>query len=195
MFTGIIEQLGVVKKIEKENNNIHFFIESKFTSELKIDQSIAHDGCCLTVVQINQDIYKVTAINETLAKRCLPSWRKGYEVNLERCMILDAGIDGHIVQGHVDTTAKCVSIKNENGSWRFTFEYQSSHLTVEKGSISINGVSLTVVDSCKNTFSVCIIPFTYEHTNFKSIEIGSLVNLEFDIIGKYVSKHLESHSD
>ena len=195
MFTGIIEQLGVIKEIEKENDNIHFFIESKFTSELKIDQSIAHDGCCLTVVQINQDIYKVTAINETLAKTCLSSWKKGYEVNLERCMILNGRLDGHIVQGHVDTTAKCVSIKNENGSWRFTFEYQSSHLTVEKGSISINGVSLTVVDSCKNTFSVCIIPFTYEHTNFKSIEIGSLVNLEFDIIGKYVSKHLESHSD
>ena len=194
MFTGIIEQLGVIKEIEKENDNIHFFIESKFTSELKIDQSVAHDGCCLTVVQINQDVYKVTAINETLDKTCLSSWKKGYEVNLERCMILNGRLDGHIVQGHVDTTAKCVSIKNENGSWRFTFEYQSSHLTVEKGSISINGVSLTVVDSCKNTFSVCIIPFTYEHTNFKSIEIGSLVNLEFDIIGKYVSKHLESHS-
>ena len=195
MFTGIIEQLGVIKEIEKENDNIHFFIESQFTSELKIDQSVAHDGCCLTVVQINQDVYKVTAINETLDKTCLSSWKKGYEVNLERCMILNGRLDGHIVQGHVDTTAKCVSIKNENGSWRFTFEYQSSHLTVEKGSISINGVSLTVVDSNKNTFSVCIIPYTYEFTNFKSIEIGGLVNLEFDIIGKYVSKHLESHSD
>lgn len=195
MFTGIIEQLGVIKEIEKENDNIHFFIESQFTSELKIDQSVAHDGCCLTVVQINQDVYKVTAINETLDKTCLSSWKKGYEVNLERCMILNGRLDGHIVQGHVDTTAKCVSIKNENGSWRFTFEYQSSHLTVEKGSISINGVSLTVVDSNKNTFSVCIIPYTYEFTNFKSIEIGGLVNLEFDIIGKYVSKHLESHSN
>jgi riboflavin synthase len=195
MFTGIIEQLGVIKEIEQENDNIHFFIESQFTSELKIDQSVAHDGCCLTVVQINQDVYKVTAINETLDKTCLSSWKKGYEVNLERCMILNGRLDGHIVQGHVDTTAKCVSIKNENGSWRFTFEYQSSHLTVEKGSISINGVSLTVVDSNKNTFSVCIIPYTYEFTNFKSIEIGGLVNLEFDIIGKYVSKHLESHSD
>ena len=193
MFTGIIEQLGVIKEIEKENDNIHFFIESKFTSELKIDQSIAHDGCCLTVVQINQDIYKVTAINETLTKTCLSSWKKGYEVNLERCMILNGRLDGHIVQGHVDTTAKCISIKNENGSWRFTFEYQSSHLTVEKGSISINGVSLTVVDSTKHTFSVCIIPYTFDHTNFKSIAIGDLVNLEFDIIGKYVSKHLESH--
>tara|TARA_B100001540_G_C15513903_1_gene509342 strand:+ start:54 stop:641 length:588 start_codon:yes stop_codon:yes gene_type:complete len=194
MFTGIIEQLGVIKKIEKENENIHFFIESKFTSELKIDQSVAHDGCCLTVVQINQDIYKVTAINETLVKTCLSSWKKGYEVNLERCMILNGRLDGHIVQGHVDTTAQCVSIKDENGSWRFTFEYESAHMTVEKGSISINGVSLTVVDSNKKNFSVCIIPYTYEHTNFKSLEIGGLVNLEFDIIGKYVSKHLESHS-
>lgn len=194
MFTGIIEQLGVIKKIEKENENIHFFIESKFTSELKIDQSVAHDGCCLTVVQINEDIYKVTAINETLDKTCLSSWKKGYEVNLERCMILNGRLDGHIVQGHVDTTAQCVSIKDENGSWRFTFEYESAHMTVEKGSISINGVSLTVVDSNKKNFSVCIIPYTYEHTNFKSLEIGGLVNLEFDIIGKYVSKHLESHS-
>ncbi len=194
MFTGIIEQLGVIKNIENEEENIHFFIESKFTSELKIDQSVAHDGCCLTVVQINEDIYKVTAINETLDKTCLSTWEIGYEVNLERCMILNGRLDGHIVQGHVDTTAKCVSIKDENGSWRFTFEYESAHMTVEKGSISINGVSLTVVDSNKKNFSVCIIPYTYDHTNFKSLKIGSLVNLEFDIIGKYVSKHLESHS-
>ena len=189
MFTGIIEQLGVIKEIEKENDNIHFFIESKFTSELKIDQSVAHDGCCLTVVQINQDVYKVTAINETLDKTCLSSWKKGYEVNLERCMILNGRLDGHIVQGHVDTTAKCVSIKNENGSWRFTFEYQSSHLTVEKGSISINGVSLTVTNIENQTFEVAIIPYTYDNTTFKTLNQGDEINVEYDIIGKYILKN------
>lgn len=188
MFTGIIEQLGVVKSIQKESDNIHFTLEAPFTSELKIDQSVAHNGCCLTVVEISGNEYVVTAIQETLNKTNLGSWKVGTKVNLERCMQMNGRLDGHIVQGHVDTTGTCIAIEDQNGSWKYTFRYESADLTVEKGSITINGTSLTVVDSKTNEFSVCIIPYTYEHTNFHTLTVGATVNLEFDIIGKYVAK-------
>ncbi len=188
MFTGIIEQLGEIRQIEQEQENIHFTLFSPFTSELKIDQSVAHNGACLTVVDIQGDLYKVTAIQETLNKTNLGSWNIGTKVNLERCMQMNGRLDGHIVQGHVDTIAKCVAIEDQNGSWKFTFEYLTDQVTVEKGSITINGVSLTVVDSMSKSFSVCIIPFTFEHTNFHQLKVNDFVNLEFDIIGKYVAK-------
>jgi riboflavin synthase len=188
MFTGIIEQLGVVKSIQKESDNIHFTLEAPFTSELKIDQSVAHNGCCLTVVEISGNEYVVTAIQETLNKTNLGSWKVGTKVNLERCMQMNGRLDGHIVQGHVDTTGACIAIEDQNGSWKYTFRYASADLTVEKGSVTVNGTSLTVVDSKTNEFSVCIIPYTYEHTNFHTLEVGATVNLEFDIIGKYVAK-------
>ncbi|MCO4815094.1 MAG: riboflavin synthase [Flavobacteriales bacterium] len=188
MFTGIIEQLGTIKSIEKEGENIHFTLVAEFTQELKIDQSVAHNGCCLTVVQLDENQYTVTAIQETLIKTNLSEWKVGTKVNLERCMVMNGRLDGHIVQGHVDTTAKCIGIENKDGSWKFTFNYNSNDVTVEKGSITINGTSLTVVDSKEKQFSVHIIPYTYEFTNFHQLEIGSTVNLEFDIIGKYVAK-------
>jgi riboflavin synthase len=190
MFTGIIENQGLVKQIRKENNNLHISITSEFTDELKIDQSVAHNGVCLTVVAIEKDIYTVTAIKETLLKTNIATLQEGDTVNLERAMKLGERLDGHIVQGHVDQTATCIAIKNENGSWGFTFEYDSklSNVTIEKGSITINGTSLTVVNSKNNTFSVAIIPYTYEHTNFNSFKIGTEVNLEFDVIGKYVAR-------
>jgi len=188
MFTGIVEGLGVVKKIEKEGANIHFTIESPFTDELKIDQSVAHNGCCLTVVGIDGSEYVVTAILETLEKTNLGQWTEGTKVNLERCMVMNGRLDGHIVQGHVDTTATCTGIEDQDGSYKFTFHYESSDVTVEKGSVTVNGTSLTVVDSKDKAFSVCIIPFTYEHTNFHQLSVGDKINLEFDIIGKYVAK-------
>lgn len=188
MFTGIIEVLGEVIHIEKEQENVHFTIKSPFTHELKIDQSVAHNGVCLTVVKIDGEKYVVTAILETLLKTNLGSWEVGTKVNLERCMVLNGRLDGHIVQGHVDSTAICKSIENQQGSWKYTFEYKASFATVEKGSITVNGVSLTVVDSKVNEFSVCIIPYTYEHTNFHQLKIKDTINLEFDIIGKYVAK-------
>jgi len=188
MFTGIIEQLGIVKAIRKEGENIHFTISAPFTSELKIDQSVAHNGCCLTVVELSSDEYVVTAIQETLDKTNLKSWKIGTKVNLERCMQMNGRLDGHIVQGHVDTTANCTIIEDQNGSWKYTFQYLNDMVTVEKGSVTINGTSLTVVDSKDKEFSVCIIPYTYEHTNFHALQIGDTVNLEFDIIGKYVAK-------
>jgi len=188
MFTGIIETLGSVKNIEKKNGNIDFTIHSSFTHELKIDQSVAHNGCCLTVVKIDGENYTVTAIQETLDKTNLNTWEKGTKVNLERCLAFNGRLDGHIVQGHVDTVATCVNIEDQNGSWKYTFEYNDDQLTVEKGSVTINGTSLTVVDSKENSFAVCIIPFTYEHTNFHELKVGSIINLEFDIIGKYVAK-------
>jgi len=190
MFTGIIEQLGVVKSIHKEENNIHFTIEAPFTNELKIDQSVAHNGCCLTVVEINKQEYVVTAIQETLDKTNLMDWELGTKVNLERCMQMNGRLDGHIVQGHVDSIARCTKIEDQGGSWKYTFEYTTDQVTVEKGSITINGTSLTVVDSLPKSFSVCIIPYTYEHTNFHQLKEGDSVNLEFDIIGKYVAKLL-----
>lgn len=191
MFTGIIETLGTIVAIEKDQSNVHFTVKSTITHELKIDQSVAHNGCCLTVVKIDGDSYVVTAIQETLDKTNLGDWEVGSKVNLERCMMLGARLDGHIVQGHVDTTATCVSIDDLNGSWKYTFQYDFDQPTVAKGSITVNGVSLTVVDSEKGLFSVHIIPYTYEHTNFHAFKVGSKINLEFDIIGKYVARLME----
>jgi len=192
MFTGIIESLGIVKNIVKEGDNIHIRIESDFTSELKIDQSVAHDGVCLTTVNINGNEYTVTAIKETLDKSNLKHIKVGDKINLERAMILGARLDGHIVQGHVDQTAVCTNVIEEDGSWVFSFEYDSSlnNITIEKGSITLNGTSLTVVNSKDNSFSVAIIPYTYEFTNFHTFKKGTVVNLEFDVIGKYVAKLL-----
>lgn len=190
MFTGIIETLGSVASIEKESNNLNITIESTFTNELKIDQSVAHNGICLTVVGIFDSQYVVTAVQETADKTTISDWKVGDIVNLERGMKLGDRLDGHIVQGHVDQTAICSKIEDAGGSTYFTFSYDSSigNLTIEKGSITVNGVSLTVVNSKKDEFSVAIIPYTIEHTNFKKIEIGTKVNLEFDVIGKYVSR-------
>lgn len=192
MFTGIIETFGRVEKIERENSNINFTFSSSITSELKVDQSLSHNGVCLTVVKIIDKNYVVTAIEETLKRTNLGALGLGDMVNLERCMPANGRFDGHIVQGHIDTTAKCIEINNLNGSWIFVFEYEKNknNITVEKGSVTINGVSLTVVNSEENIFSVCIIPFTFEHTNFNKLTLGSIVNLEFDIIGKYLKKLL-----
>ena len=193
MFTGIIESVGIVKNLKKEGENLHITIESNFTPELKIDQSIAHNGVCLTIVNIKGKEYTVTAIKETLDKSNLKYIAVGDKINLERAMILGARLDGHIVQGHVDQTAVCTNVIEENGSWVFSFEYDNTYnnITIEKGSITINGVSLTVVNSQKNSFSVAIIPYTYEFTNFHTFKIGTVVNLEFDVIGKYVAQLLE----
>ncbi|MDG1397760.1 MAG: riboflavin synthase [Polaribacter sp.] len=190
MFTGIIETLGVVAKLEKEKENVHLTIKSDITNELKIDQSVAHNGVCLTVVAINNDEYTVTAIKETLDKTNIGKLSKDAFVNLERAMKLGDRLDGHIVQGHVDETGVCTQVKDENGSTVYTFEYSSdkNNVTIEKGSITINGVSLTVVNSTKIGFSVAIIPYTWENTTFKSLQVGDAVNLEFDLIGKYVAR-------
>ncbi len=192
MFTGIIENIGEITSIVKDKSNIHITIKSELAHELKIDQSIAHNGVCLTVIDLNKSVstYTVTAIDETLAKTNFKSLKITNSVNLERAMKLGDRLDGHIVQGHVDQIGKCIDIKNENGSWIFTFEYDKStqNITIEKGSISINGVSLTVVSSMKNQFSVAIIPYTYSHTNFGTLKINDTVNLEFDVIGKYVAR-------
>lgn len=191
MFTGIIEVLGVIQQIKPEGSNIHFTIAAPFTQELQVDQSIAHNGICLTVVSINDDEYTVTAIEETLNKTAMNSWNVGDAVNLERCMPADGRFDGHIVQGHVDTIGTCSAIEERDGSWVFEFNYTSNDLTVEKGSITVNGTSLTVVDSKDDKFSVHVIPYTYEHTVFHQLKVGDPVNLEFDIIGKYVSALLD----
>jgi len=193
MFTGIIESLGIVKNIIQEGENFHITIESNFTSELKIDQSIAHNGVCLTTVNINDNEYTVTAIKETLDKTNFRYLKIGDLINLERAMVLGARLDGHIVQGHVDQTAVCTEVIEEDGSWVYSFEYDSSlnNITIEKGSITINGTSLTVVNSKQDSFSVAIIPFTYEFTNFHTFKKGTVINLEFDVIGKYVAKLLE----
>jgi len=190
MFTGIIETLGEVKQLESEGGNLHITVDSILSSELKIDQSVSHNGVCLTVVSLDGNTHTVTAIQETLQKSNLKDLRVGQKINLERAMVLGSRLDGHIVQGHVDQPGSCTGIEEKNGSWIFTFEYDASqnNVTIEKGSITIDGVSLTVVDSGKNTFSVAIIPYTYEHTGFVSYEIGTAVNLEFDVIGKYVAK-------
>ena len=190
MFTGIIETLGVISNVVKEKENLHLTVKSNFTNELKIDQSVAHNGICLTVVDIYEDKYTVTAIKETIDKTNISSLKIGDEVNLERGMKLGDRLDGHIVQGHVDETGICKSIKDENGSTVFTFTYNSSNnnITIEKGSITVSGVSLTVLNSKENEFSVAIIPYTLEHTIFKNIQEKDIVNLEFDVIGKYVSR-------
>ncbi|SMC40299.1 riboflavin synthase [Cellulophaga tyrosinoxydans] len=196
MFTGIIETLGEVKALQKEGANLHITIQSDLTSELKIDQSVAHNGVCLTVVAIKDNTYTVTAIEETLQKTNLNHLNVGAFVNLERAMILGSRLDGHIVQGHVDQTGVCKSIEEKNGSWFFTFEYDAAlnNPTIEKGSITIDGTSLTVVNSGTNTFSVAIIPYTYEHTRFNTYKVGTVVNLEFDVIGKYVAKLMQTRS-
>lgn len=190
MFTGIIEDLGIIKNLEDEGENLHITVQTSITPELKIDQSVAHNGVCLTVVSIDTNNYIVTAIKETLDKTNLGKLKIGDLVNIERAMKLGDRLDGHIVQGHVDQTAKCTSIIEENGSWVFTFQYDKSYgnITIEKGSITVNGVSLTVVGSKVNEFSVAIIPYTYEHTTFNDIKVGDTVNLEFDVIGKYVKR-------
>src|SRR5690554_660989 len=190
MFTGIIEGLGEIKEIKHEGSNIHFTLSSAFTNELKVDQSLAHNGVCLTVVNTDGDQYTVTAIDETLKKTDLSEWKVNDKVNLERCMPANGRFDGYIVQGHVDTIAICEDIIEKDGSWEFRFRYESQDIIVEKGSITINGASLTVVDSKDQSFSVHIIPYTYENTIFHQLKIGDKVNLEFDIIGKYISKIL-----
>jgi riboflavin synthase len=190
MFTGIVETLGTVQEIKKDKDNLHITIDAPITTELQIDQSVAHNGVCMTVVAINKTLYTVTAIGETINKTNLSSWKVGDIVNLERAMKLGDRLDGHIVQGHVDQIGHCIVAKETNGSWLYTFEYDESiqNITIEKGSITVNGVSLTVVNSGKNEFSVAIIPYTQENTNFKTFQIGTKVNLEFDVIGKYVAK-------
>ena len=195
MFTGIIESVGEVAGIEKSGANLTFTIHSELAPELKIDQSVSHNGVCLTVVAVNTDSYQVTAIDETLKKTNLGEWKSGTRVNLERCMSANGRFDGHIVQGHVDQTAVCTAVTEQEGSWLFDFEYdvRTGNITVEKGSISINGVSLTVFNSTDTTFRVAIIPYTYAHTNFHTIQVGNQVNLEFDIIGKYLKKIISGY--
>ncbi|MDA8850557.1 riboflavin synthase [Flavobacteriaceae bacterium] len=190
MFTGIIEDLGIVKDLVIENDNLHLTIESVLTPELKIDQSVSHNGVCLTVIALAEHSYTVTAIKETLDKTNLNSLDVGATVNLERGLKLGARLDGHMVQGHVDQVGACTGVETQNGSWVYSFKYDASlgNLTIEKGSITVNGVSLTVVNSKDDGFSVAIIPYTYEHTNFKHFKLGTVVNLEFDVIGKYVAR-------
>jgi len=189
MFTGIIESISTVVSLKNDGSNLNISCKSEITNELKIDQSLSHNGVCLTVVKIEDDIYTVTAIKETLEKSNLGGLKIGDKVNLERSMKLGDRLDGHIVQGHVDQKAKCTNIIEENGSWLFSFKYKTSdNITVEKGSVCVNGVSLTVVNSGDNNFSVAIIPYTYNHTNFNTFEVGTVVNIEFDIVGKYIGK-------
>ena len=196
MFSGIVEGMAVVTAIEKEQENLHFTLRCDFTSDLKIDQSIAHNGVCLTVVRIVGDTYTVTAMRETLERSNLGLLRVGSEVNVERSMQMGGRLDGHIVQGHVDQTAICTAVEDQEGSHEYTFQYEAEpemvargYFTVDKGSVTVNGVSLTVCRPTRNTFSVCIIPYTYENTNFHAIEVGSIVNIEFDILGKYIAQY------
>ena len=191
MFTGIIESLGTVVSIQKNLSNLIFEISPSFTNELKVDQSIAHNGICLTVTNLNASTYFVTAIEETISKTEIKYWKLGDSINLERCMPASGRFDGHIVQGHVDEVATCASIKDVNGSWLLTFQYENKdNITVEKGSITVNGISLTVVNSLINQFSVAIIPYTYQNTNLNRLKVGEKVNIEFDILGKYIKKIL-----
>ncbi|WP_299591090.1 riboflavin synthase [Mucilaginibacter sp.] len=193
MFTGIIETLGTISELRHEQGNLHITVESSIAAELKIDQSVAHNGVCLTVIALADGKHTVTAIEETLNKTSLGHLKTGDLVNLERCMQMNARLDGHIVQGHVDQTATCIDFKELDGSWEYTFEYdtEQGNVTVEKGSICVNGISLTVVNSHNNNFSVAIIPYTFEHTNLQQVKAGSVVNLEFDIIGKYVARLMQ----
>ena len=193
MFTGIIETLGKITDLRHERGNLHITVESAIAAELKIDQSVAHNGVCLTVIASADGKHTVTAIEETLNKTSLGMLQTGDLVNLERCMQMNARLDGHIVQGHVDQTAVCIDFKEIDGSWEYTFEYDAApgNITVEKGSVCVNGISLTVVNSKANSFSVAIIPYTFEHTNLQQVRVGSVVNLEFDIIGKYVARLMQ----
>jgi len=193
MFTGIIEAMGLITKITETGSNRTFIIESPLADQLKIDQSIAHNGVCMTVESTGKNGYQVTAIQETLSKTTLGSWKTGQSVNLEQCLQWNGRLDGHIVQGHVDTTAKCIAKQEVKGSWEFRFQFseQFGPFVIEKGSISLDGISLTIFDVTKNEFSIAIIPYTFSHTNIKALNVGTLVNLEFDMVGKYVHRHLE----
>ena len=193
MFTGIIDATGKVVRVEREQNNVHYTIESPVSKELKIDQSVSHSGACLTVVQQTGDTHTVTAVAETLKRTNLGAWAPGTLINLERCLPMNGRLDGHIVQGHVDTVGTCVDIQEQGGSWRCTFRYEPTalHLLVDKGSVCINGISLTVVEPHDDLFSVAIIPYTWEHTNFHTLRAGDQVNLEFDVIGKYIGAYME----
>lgn len=197
MFTGIVETMGEIKRITQEGTNIHFDISSPITGELKIDQSVAHNGVCLTVVKVDGEVYRVTAIDETLQKTSLGEWLVGKKVNLERCMPADGRFDGHIVQGHVDQVGTVENISSQDGSWLFDFSFDDSkgNVTVEKGSITINGTSLTCFNSRPGGFSVAIIPYTYEHTNFHQLKVGDKVNLEFDIVGKYIQRMIKGYDN
>ena len=194
MFTGIVEDNGVVLNLVANKGNLNITLSSKLVSEFKIDQSVSHNGICLTVVEIKNNTYTVTAIGETISKTNISSWEVGEEINLERAMKIGARLDGHMIQGHIDQVGECTKANETNGSWEYVFKYDASlNITVEKGSIAVNGVSLTVVDSDENSFSVAIIPYTYSHTNFKNFTVGSVVNLEFDILGKYLMKMLPKY--
>ena len=197
MFTGIVEEMARVVQLEKHQNNITLTLTTALAPSFNVDQSVSHNGCCLTVVHVNPSTaeYQVTAIHETIVKTNLADWKLGDLVNLERSMQYNGRLDGHIVQGHVDTVGICNALEDQEGSWKFTFSYEGDQLTVEKGSITVNGVSLTVVDARPNQFSVCIIPYTYEHTTFHQITIGDRVNLEFDIIGKYVQQYMKAYEN
>jgi riboflavin synthase len=190
MFTGIIECTGTIKSIETKGSNKTFWVQSPISNELKIDQSVSHNGVCLTVEAIAEDCHQVTAIEETLRKTNLGYWKEGNSVNIERCMLMNGRLDGHIVQGHVDTTALCKEVKILDGSWEYTFQFDEdfAHLVIEKGSISVNGTSLTCFNVEKNLFTVAIIPYTYHHTNINQVEMGTVANIEFDIVGKYISR-------
>jgi riboflavin synthase len=196
MFTGIIETTGIIKSIEKQGTNLSFYIESGLSAGFKPDQSISHNGVCLTVESVSGNVHRVTAIEETLQKTALGSWKEGAVVNIERCMQLNGRLDGHIVQGHVDTTAICTGITDKTGSWEFTFEIDKrfAGLVIEKGSISVNGISLTIFNISTTGFTVAIIPYTFEHTNMGRLQTGDYVNIEFDMIGKYVNRFLENNS-
>jgi len=197
MFTGIVEEMARVVRLEKHQNNITLTLTTALAPSFNVDQSVSHNGCCLTVVHVNPSTaeYQVTAIHETIVKTNLADWKLGDLVNLERSMQYNGRLDGHIVQGHVDTVGICNAIEDQEGSWKFTFTYDGDQLTVEKGSITVNGVSLTVVDARPNQFSVCIIPYTYEHTTFHQLALGDRVNLEFDIIGKYVQQYMKAYEN
>lgn len=197
MFTGIIETLGTVRQVRHEQSNVHFTLESPISGELKIDQSLSHNGVCLTVVALGEGAHTVTAVAETLARTNLGRWKPGALVNLERCLPMGGRLDGHIVQGHVDAIAECIEVLETGGSWRFTFRYRPGpeHILIDKGSVCVNGVSLTVVEPHDDLFSVAIIPYTWEHTNFKTLRPGDTVNLEFDIIGKYVTRYLSVYAE
>ena len=192
MFTGIIESLGTIRHIDRDRSNVHFTIESAISHELKIDQSVSHNGACLTVVGLGDGWHRVTAVDETLRRTNLGKWEIGNLVNLERCLPVNGRLDGHIVQGHVDEVAECVEVAENDGSWRCTFRYHPTpeHLLVDKGSVCLNGVSLTVVQPRDDLFSVAIIPYTWEHTNFKTLRAGDAANIEFDILGKYIARYL-----
>jgi len=195
MFTGIIETIAVISNLEKEKSNLNITLKSDLTNEFKIDQSISHNGICLTVVDINNNEYVVTAIEETISKSSIGSWKVGDEINLERAMKIGDRLDGHMIQGHVDQVGECIDVVEKDGSWFYTIKHcKSNNITVEKGSIAINGISLTVVGSNKNSFSVAVIPYTYKNTNFNALKIGDIVNLEFDILGKYLEKMLSKHN-